>query len=111
MSGAIPPCSSAPQQLRALQERADGPAVERELVRSGRTRSATRVITPNAPSEPSTSWRSDGPAAVPGASSVASEPAGVTHSSATTCASMRPCPVEVWPAERVAAHPPTVAHS
>ena len=68
-------------------------------------------MTPNAPSEPSTSWRSDGPAAVPGTSSVASEPAGVTHSSAMTCASKRPCPVEDCPAERVAAQPPIVAHS
>ena len=48
---------------------------------------------------------------MPGASKVASDPTGVTHSSAATCASIRPCPVEDCPAERVAAHPPTVAHS
>ena len=37
--------------------------------------------------------------------------AGVAQSSATTCSSMRPWPVEVWPAERVATQPPTLAHS
>ncbi len=78
---------------------------------TGRTRSATRVITPSAPSEPTTSSRSDGPAAVPGAPSVASSPAGVAQRSATTFSSIRPCPVEDWPAERVATQPPTVAHS
>ena len=69
------------------------------------------MITPSVPSEPSTSSRSAGPPRSPGASSVASEPDGVTHSSATTCSSIRPCPVDVCPAERVAAQPPTVAHS
>jgi hypothetical protein len=69
------------------------------------------VITPSEPSEPRTSSRSAGPAALAGASNVASDPEGVTHSSATTCLSIRPWPVEVCPAERVAAQPPTVAHS
>ena len=110
MSGAIPPCSSArSSSAPSMNEPTVQPSNASSC--SGRTRSATRVITPKAPSEPSTSCRSDGPAAVPGASSVASEPAGVTHSSATTCSSKRPCPVEAWPAERVAAHPPIVAHS
>ena len=110
MSGAIPSCSS---RRNSSAPSRNEPTVHASYAaeRSGRTRSATRVITPNAPSEPSTSCRSDGPAAVPGASSVANDPTGVTHSSATTCASMRPCPVEDCPAERVAAHPPTVAHS
>ena len=69
------------------------------------------MITPSVPSEPSASSRSDGPAALAGASSVASEPAGVTSSSATTCSSMRPNPVDACPEERVAAQPPTDAHS
>ncbi len=36
---------------------------------------------------------------------------GATRSSATTFSSMRPKPVDAWPAERVATQPPTVAHS
>ena len=110
MSGAIPSCSSR-RSSSAPSRNEPTVHASNAVSRSRRTRSATRVITPSAPSDPRTSWRSDGPAAVPGASSVASDPIGVTHSSATTCASNRPCPVEDCPAERVAAHPPTVAHS
>ena len=75
------------------------------------TRSPALVITPSVPSEPITSCLSDGPAAVAGTASVATSPAGVAQRSATTLASIRPCPVEDWPAERVATQPPTVAHS
>ena len=69
------------------------------------------MITPSVPSEPITSRFSDGPAAVAGTASVASSPTGVAQRSATTLSSIRPWPVEDWPAERVATQPPTVAHS
>ena len=58
-----------------------------------------------------TSSRSAGPAALAGAPSVARSPAGVAQRSATTFSSIRPCPVDDCPAERVATQPPTVAHS
>ena len=110
-SGARPSCSSRRSaSAPSANERANQPSW-RLPAATGRTRSATRVITPSAPSEPTTSSRSDGPAAVPGAPSVASSPAGVAQRSATTFSSIRPCPVEDWPAERVATQPPTVAHS
>ena len=111
MSGASPSCSrrrSASQP--SAKERANQPSW-RCAAASGRTRRATRVITPIAPSEPTTSSRSAGPAALAGAPSVASSPDGVAQRSATTFSSIRPCPVEDWPAERVATQPPTVAHS
>ena len=63
------------------------------------------------PSEPITSCFSAGPAAVAGTGRFASSPAGVAQRSATTFSSIRPWPVEDWPAERVATQPPTVAHS
>ena len=52
-----------------------------------------------------------GPAAEPGAPGGASSPAGVTQRTAATRSSKRPKPVEAWPAKRVAAQPPAVAHS
>ena len=75
MSGAIPSCSSwrstsAPSRNEPTVHPSYAAAC------SGRTRSATRVITPNAPSEPSTSCRSEGPAAVPGASKRRQRPHG-----------------------------------
>ena len=110
MSGATPSCSSVrSSSAPAMNDSTDHASNDGSTRR--RTCSATDVITPSAPSEPSTSSRSDGPAADAGASSVDSAPDGVTHESATTCSSIRPCPVDVCPAERVAAHPPTVAHS
>jgi hypothetical protein len=69
------------------------------------------VIAPSVPSDPSTSARRSGPAALDGAPSVASSPAGVAQRTAATSSSKRPKPVEAWPAERVAAQPPAVAHS
>ncbi|PAZ10267.1 hypothetical protein CLM62_41915 [Streptomyces sp. SA15] len=42
-------------------------------------RTVTEVITPNAPSEPSTSWRRSGPAAVRGARPVSRVPSGVAR--------------------------------
>ena len=69
------------------------------------------MIAPSTPSEPITSCLSAGPAAVAGTARVASSPIGVAHRSATTFSSIRPCPVEDWPADRVATQPPTVAHS
>ncbi len=111
MSGAIPACSSRRSSSRALQERADESTPSNAVERSGRTRSATRVITPNAPSEPSTSCRSDGPAAVPGASSVASEPHRRGALQRRDLRVDAPVPGRRLPAERVAAQPPTVAHS
>ena len=110
MSGAIPSCSKArSRSAPAMNDSTDHASYDASTRR--RTRSATDVITPSVPSDPRTSSRSDGPAAEPGASNVDNAPEGVTHDSATTCSSIRPCPVEVCPADRVAAHPPTVAHS
>ena len=68
-------------------------------------------MTPSTPSLPATSCRSSGPAALAGASRVASSPSGVATRTAIRFSSIRPYPVEAWPAERVATQPPTVAHS
>ncbi len=55
-----------------------------------RTRTLTAVITPNAPSDPSTSWRRSGPAAVAGAVPSDRVPCGVATVRPTTIASKRP---------------------
>jgi hypothetical protein len=55
-----------------------------------RTRSVSSVITPNAPSEPSTSARRSGPAADAGARPTESVPTGVAMRRATTSSSKRP---------------------
>ena len=57
---------------------------------TGRTRTVTEVITPNAPSEPSTSSRRSGPAALAGALPSSSVPSGVATVRPTTSASKRP---------------------
>jgi hypothetical protein len=69
------------------------------------------VSAPSVPSEPSASARRSGPAALAGTSRVASAPAGAAIRSEATSSSKRPKPVDACPAERVAAQPPTVAHS
>ncbi len=69
------------------------------------------MITPSVPSEPTTSSRSAGPAAVCGVSSVRSSPAGALSATWVTSSSKRPYPLDAWPAERVAAKPPIVAYS
>src|SRR6185369_8415054 len=68
---------------------------------TGRTRTVTEVITPKAPSEPSTSWRRSGPAAVAGAEPRVIVPVGVTTVRPTTSASKRPYPADAWPLDRV----------
>ena len=111
MSGAAPSCSSRRSaSAPSANERANH-ASWRRTAGSGRTRSVTSVIAPSAPADPTTSSRNDGPAAVEGTRSVASSPAGAASRTATTFSSIRPCPVEDCPAERVATQPPTVAHS
>ena len=57
---------------------------------TGRTRALTEVMTPKAPSEPSTSSRRSGPAALAGALPRVSVPIGVATVSPTTSASKRP---------------------
>jgi hypothetical protein len=57
---------------------------------AGRTRSVSSVITPKAPSEPSSSWRRSGPAADAGARPTASSPCGVAARRASTSWSNRP---------------------
>ena len=57
---------------------------------AGRTRTVTEVMTPNAPSEPSTSCRRSGPAALAGAVPSVIAPVGVAMVSPTTSASKRP---------------------
>ena len=110
-SGASPACSSRRSaSTPSAKERASQASYVRRSG-SGCTRSATCVIAPSAPSEPITSSRSDGPAAVAGTGRVASSPAGAASRTASTFSSIRPCPVEDCPAERVATQPPTVAHS
>ena len=111
MSGAMPLCISSRNASHPLSKSGTSQPSKRCASGTGWTRSATCVITPSTPSEPVTSWRSAGPAALAGASRVASSPSGVAQRSASTLASIRPRPVETWPAERVATQPPTVAHS
>ena len=74
-------------------------------------RRVASVITPRAPSEPTASSSSDGPAAVAGIGPSTSSPAGAHSRSPSTSSSIRPYPVEAWPAERVATQPPTVENS
>ena len=111
MSGASPSCSSARSSSAPSMNDADRPAVvgrldppphaHRELRdHAQRPLGAEHELPQRRPRRRARARPS-----------VASDPDGVTHSSATTCLSKRPCPVEVCPAERVAAHPPTVAHS
>jgi hypothetical protein len=57
---------------------------------AGRTRSVSSVITANAPSEPSSSWRRSGPAADAGARPSTSSPSGVAARSPSTSWSNRP---------------------
>ena len=69
---------------------------------AGRRRSVISVSTPSAPSEPTSSSRIDGPAAVLGTVAVDSSPAGAAARSETTLAAIRPRPEDAWPGERVA---------
>ena len=110
-SGASSSCASARSASRPSSKPRNAQPSSRRAAGTGNTRSPTLVIAPSTPSEPMTSSRSDGPAAVDGTASVASSPDGVAQRSAITFSSIRPCPVEDWPAERVATQPPTVAHS
>jgi hypothetical protein len=64
--------------------------------------SVASVITPRTPSEPTSSSRSAGPAAVAGTGFVSMSPVGVAIRTATTISSIRPYPVDAWPADRVA---------
>jgi len=52
--------------------------------------SVTSVITPSAPSEPISSWRKSGPAAVAGRSRATISPAGVTQRSPVTSSAIAP---------------------
>ncbi|GAA0255831.1 hypothetical protein GCM10009527_059790 [Actinomadura nitritigenes] len=78
---------------------------------TGRIRTVTEVMTPNAPSEPRTSWRRSGPAADFGARPSSRVPSGVATVRPVTMSSNRPYPAEACPLERAAANPPIDAHS
>ena len=71
----------------------------------------TAVTTPKAPSEPITTSRRSGPAALAGELPSTSSPCGVATRRPTTSESKRPYPAEDWPLERVTAKPPIEAYS
>ena len=88
--GSSPACART--RIASAPAPNDGQRHPSYVVTSGarRTRSVTEVMTPNAPSEPRTSWRRSGPAALAGAEPRSSEPVGVATVSPTTIASKRP---------------------
>ena len=94
MSGAARACASARSTSHPVSNPGTSHASKCSAAGSGTTRNVSSVITPSRPSEPSTSSRSEGPAALAGTGSVASSPSGVTQRIAATSASNRPTPVE-----------------
>ncbi len=86
-------------------------ASNHRVVGARRTRSVSSVMTPSTPSLPRNRARRSGPAAEEGARPSRRVPRGVATTRASTVASLRPYPVEAWPAERVAAYPPMLARS
>ena len=107
MSGAAPSCSSwRSASARRRTTAATSPRGGRSAG-SGCTRSATRVITPSVPSEPTTSSRRSGPAAVAAMSSVRQRPAGVAHVERRPRSRRYGRAGRRLPAERVATQPPT----
>ena len=89
-SGAAPRCSTSRKaSTPSANERKNHPSKRRSAGR-GRTRRVTSVITPSAPSEPTTTSRREGPAAVPGNAATASSPAGAVHRTPRTSSSKRP---------------------
>ena len=78
---------------------------------AARTRSESSEMTPSVPSEPMTSARKSGPAAVAGNGARSSAPAGARMRSPTTIFAIAPYPLDACPAERVAAQPPSETNS
>ena len=110
-SGAAPARSSARSASQPASKPGASQPSYREASGRGCTRSVAAVIAPSTPSDPATSCRRAGPAALAGASRVESSPSGVAQRTAMRLSSIRPRPVEAWPDERVATQPPTLAHS
>jgi hypothetical protein len=108
--GSGPSCASARTAREpAANDGNDQPVYERASG-SGRTRRVSSVITPKAPSEPSSSCRRSGPAADLGARPISRSPVGVATRRPSTISSKRPFPADAWPLERVAAKPPRLAY-
>ena len=88
--GPVPVWTTARSASAPVAKSGNDHASYRVASGTGCTRTRTRVMIPNTPSEPISSWRRSGPAADSGARPRSSTPAGVTARSPRTMSLNRP---------------------